>query len=84
MKMYYIDMKGVGNKHYGRFILKNGKIIIEADTEDLKEELRQDIELWKKNWKHRGLDDEEKLFWKIPILTSYWSMVWATNPKELK
>jgi len=82
--MYYIDMKGVGNKHCGRFILKNGKIIVEADTEDLKEELRQDIELWKKNWKHRGLDDEEKLFWKIPIITSYWSMVWVTNPKELK
>ena len=71
----YIDVYTAEGKNLGRLYLEDKKIRIEAPTEGSIEGFKEDIRLWKKNWKHVGIVDDETLFYKIPEITSHYSRV---------
>ena len=71
----YIKVITVDGEYVGKLHLEDKKIIIEAITEMQKEKFKDDIRLWKKNFKHLGVIDDETLFYKIPYITSHRSRV---------
>jgi len=72
MSLYIKVIKAEG-EYVGKLHLENRKIRIEAISKMQKEEFKDNIQLWKKNFKHLGVVDDETLFYKIPHITSNWS-----------
>ncbi|MBA7578816.1 hypothetical protein ES708_20681 [subsurface metagenome] len=62
-------------EYIGKLHLENKKIRIEAITKMQKEKFKDNIRLWKKNFKHLGVVDDETLFYKIPHITSHLSRI---------
>ena len=71
----YIKVITVEGEYIGKLHLENKKIRIEAISKMQKEEFKDNIRLWKKNFKHLGAVDDETLFYKIPHITSHWSRI---------
>lgn len=71
----YIKVITVEGKYIGKLHLENKKIRIEAISKMQKEEFKDNIQSWKKNFKHLGVVDDETLFYKIPYITSHWSRI---------
>lgn len=81
--VFDVNIKTGVKKRTGRLWLKEGKIVIEAETKRI-EGFEEDIKLWKENYKDRGIVDDKTLFEKIPILTSNWSSVIFTRIRRTK
>ena len=71
----HIKVITVEGEYIGKLHLENKKIRIEAISKRQKEEFKDDIRLWKKNFKHLGIVDDETLFYKIPHIASRWSRI---------
>lgn len=71
----YIKVITVEGKFIGKLHLDDKKIRIEAISKIQKEEFKNNIRLWKKNFKHLGVVDDETLFYKIAYITSQWSRI---------
>ena len=71
----YIKVITTEGNYIGKLHLENKKIRIEAISKMRKEEFKDNIQLWKKKFKHLGVVDDETLFYKIPYITSHWSRI---------
>ena len=71
----YIKVITAEGKFIGKLHLDDKKIRIEAISKIQKEEFKNNIRLWKKNFKHLGVVDDETLFYKIAYITSQWSRI---------
>ena len=67
----YIKVITVEGKYIGKLYLKDKKIKIEAIGKMQEEKFKDNIQLWKINFKHLGVVDDETLFYKIPHMPSY-------------